>query len=796
MRLHCPAAGELARSVNARAFTLGDSIVLGSGQYAPGASDGRAIVRGEKPDADIVGPTQSTGIPHSAVIQRQVKTASGDKPSSHKKYSFWWWIDQRNYEAAFNQFDREVQRAGIPIARYIGSYFVDTANKIETAATGIDPETRKPVLFVDRLLAAGLGIADILSMGAAAKLKSGKLVIQAATGKDIRNKIFKAVFMHHKYDLLSLFLSSAHPDSADSLANKLAPPDATRVAPQFHPSQVVQNSMLPKGYEEEKKEQPRIQRAASADSGAGLDVSGAVSAAQRSGAPLAADIRSFFEPRFGHDFSSVRVHTDGEAARAARGTEARAYTLGRDIVFGAHEYAPGTVEGRRLLAHELTHVVQQEGGVRRAGAPVQRSATDKVLQRAPAPQQATPQPTPPQQAKPKIKFQFGWLVPEAVETNEQVAAVARLTIISLKEDLGDVSSDAVKTQVNDWIATVKGTLPYFDRHAGEKVDPAIIPFINYQYDELLKVREAVRQDKLIQIKEALWREHDAAVKAAEEAEALQPALDDALRAAFRKGSSSTVKEAVSTVKGAISVGGAIRSLAAGIITEIMGLPLASGTQVYVDHWTSQIGRPKITIINVGKHTETLGKLGRGLSALNLALTITDRSKKATEAEQGMKDISDAVSIGTDLISVTPWPAPPHFSLYSTLYLKPALKVIGKQIGLLVESLSDVNRTSVEVTGNLMYPNVEPGGQEMFDLMLKVMHAGGESEVPALPSSVQKYLFDQREKLSIGAESNVPTEGLFFWKSLDGVAGRRWLFANRKRVWAMFYGSMKVPDGKH
>src|SRR4029079_10369717 len=87
-----------------------------------------------------------------------------------------------------------------------------------------------------------------------------------------------------------------------------------------------------------------------------LNVRWAVSATQRSGAPLPADVRSFFEPRFGHDFSGVRLHTDGEAGRAARGTEARAYTIGRDIVFGSNQYAPHTAEGRRLLAHELAHV--------------------------------------------------------------------------------------------------------------------------------------------------------------------------------------------------------------------------------------------------------------------------------------------------------------------------------------------------------------------------------------------------------------------------------------------------------
>lgn len=80
---------------------------------------------------------------------------------------------------------------------------------------------------------------------------------------------------------------------------------------------------------------------------------------RRGGQPLSEATRSYFEPRFGHDFSRVRVHTDGEAATAASAVSARAYTLGRDIVFASGEYAPATVDGTRLLAHELAHVVQQ-----------------------------------------------------------------------------------------------------------------------------------------------------------------------------------------------------------------------------------------------------------------------------------------------------------------------------------------------------------------------------------------------------------------------------------------------------
>ena len=76
------------------------------------------------------------------------------------------------------------------------------------------------------------------------------------------------------------------------------------------------------------------------------------------GVPLDADTRRFFEPRFGHDFSRVRVHHGENAGNSADAADARAYTTGSHIVFGRGEYQPGSTEGRRLLAHELAHVVE------------------------------------------------------------------------------------------------------------------------------------------------------------------------------------------------------------------------------------------------------------------------------------------------------------------------------------------------------------------------------------------------------------------------------------------------------
>lgn len=89
------------------------------------------------------------------------------------------------------------------------------------------------------------------------------------------------------------------------------------------------------------------------------EISSGIQSLQGGGRPLSGSERHFFEPRFGADFSSVRLHSDARAAGLARSVNARAFTLGKDVVFGAGEYSADGLAGRQLLAHELTHVVQQ-----------------------------------------------------------------------------------------------------------------------------------------------------------------------------------------------------------------------------------------------------------------------------------------------------------------------------------------------------------------------------------------------------------------------------------------------------
>jgi hypothetical protein len=90
------------------------------------------------------------------------------------------------------------------------------------------------------------------------------------------------------------------------------------------------------------------------------------------GQPLNSAIRNFMEPRFGVDFSGVRIHTDPKAAESARAVDAMAYTVGRDVVVGSGQYTPASGAGLRILIHELTHVVQQ-GAAARHNPPANQS---------------------------------------------------------------------------------------------------------------------------------------------------------------------------------------------------------------------------------------------------------------------------------------------------------------------------------------------------------------------------------------------------------------------------------------
>lgn len=157
---------------------------------------------------------------------------------------------------------------------------------------------------------------------------------------------------------------------ADKMANKVMRMPA--------PSSPVKEEKLQRQADEklQKKEEERIQKAPLAEEklqrrgdgtpAVGASTQTAIRNKTTGGQPLSSDVRSFMEPRFGADFSNVRIHSDTESAGLSNQLSARAFTYQNHVFFSRDQYQPGTSEGKQLLAHELTHTVQQGQAVQRS----------------------------------------------------------------------------------------------------------------------------------------------------------------------------------------------------------------------------------------------------------------------------------------------------------------------------------------------------------------------------------------------------------------------------------------------
>ncbi|EDX77787.1 hypothetical protein MC7420_3111 [Coleofasciculus chthonoplastes PCC 7420] len=136
-----------------------------------------------------------------------------------------------------------------------------------------------------------------------------------------------------------------NPIQRESLAQSITPVVQRRLSEQVQTQGLVQRAFQAGGTE------------------ASEDLESRLNASKGGGSPLSEDVRGFMEPRFGSDFSGVRVHTGGEAVQMNQELGAQAFTHGQDIFFNQGKYNPGSTDGKLLLAHEMTHVVQQTGAV-------------------------------------------------------------------------------------------------------------------------------------------------------------------------------------------------------------------------------------------------------------------------------------------------------------------------------------------------------------------------------------------------------------------------------------------------
>lgn len=148
--------------------------------------------------------------------------------------------------------------------------------------------------------------------------------------------------------------------------DEMAIPTISRMPEEEKDKELHKKPVEGKAEEEEMTPNLQTKSAAQASPSVKPSIASNINRMQGGGTHLPKPVRAYFERRMGADFSQVRVHADTQAADTAKSINARAFTVGRNIAFGAGEYSPDTTSGRKLLAHELTHVVQQGGdGVQR-----------------------------------------------------------------------------------------------------------------------------------------------------------------------------------------------------------------------------------------------------------------------------------------------------------------------------------------------------------------------------------------------------------------------------------------------
>ncbi len=142
----------------------------------------------------------------------------------------------------------------------------------------------------------------------------------------------------------------------------------------------IQRQVEPEKRKEEALQTNKLSSSQTSTGSSGLQAR--ITALKGGGHPLPLSERAFFEPRFGTDFSQVRIHADSRAAETSRAFNARAFTFGQDIVFGAGQYQPRSSEGQNLLAHELTHVIQQNRGGTSTPSPLHNSNLEREADQA------------------------------------------------------------------------------------------------------------------------------------------------------------------------------------------------------------------------------------------------------------------------------------------------------------------------------------------------------------------------------------------------------------------------------
>lgn len=358
-------------------------------------------------------------------------------------------------------------------------------------------------------------------------------------------------------------------------------------------------------------------------------------------------------------------------------------------------------------------------------------------------------------------------------TYAQLAAAAQLGIGMLQTDLREAPAGPAADRAQEWVDGIGAWLPYLREQGEAPLTEAAVAQAELNLEEWRACREALAESKRAEVRRQMERVAAEARAAAQEAERLRPHLNDCLRAAYRTNDTGAIQSMASTVGSVLDIGIGLHDLARESATVVMELA-------------------DLDVPAVGRYVTALNRLNQGLAVLNLAFSLA-QTEATTQLEEGVRQMTVATGAFSSLATLAGLPA--HMGLYANLYLVPMTNAIMAGIGRLTGLLQQENDLWVEIIGDIVRPDVEPGGRPMWDFMVQVMRLRSILDMPSIPEAVADYMVEHQDQISAGVGSTLPTSGYFWWESLDTAEAEGWIYINRERIWAIFYGSRSVPEAR-
>lgn len=497
------------------------------------------------------------------------------------------------------------------------------------------------------------------------------------------------------------------------------------------------------------------------------------------GQPLPQALRDFFEPRFGCDLAAVRIHVDRDAADSAKAFNALAYTSGRDIIFGEGQFDPATDAGRKLLAHELSHVVQQE-------------TTHAVQRQAAAP--AGP-PAPPATGSAK-----GILDGIVIATYADVAAFCKSRATMLAQERAAILGEGVPAP-----ATLFNT-----QWEGEQLAAMAAAGANGQVDDVtyeqtdtwfLSYLQAMNAGEFARAAVAARRFREIQAAAGQGQAILQETavrVADRRRDAFRSNDdtlltqlwtwSTNIFDSMLDIKPVIEDA---REMEVSLSNAARAAAVQAGPNVGHVSVAYKLPEPATVL-------PLLEKVNLAIAAIQLVQATADLiGGGKTASAKAQTGVKSAVAIASSVETLVGMAN--GIGIQLNFYIGPMTDACLAALSKLENVARKGNKDLIE-RGEYDLVNwvLEPGGRPVFDFMLKVMAAGSAEEVPApVPKEVASYFVENRSDIEVGAAGGkegeeVPTTGFWFWRKLDQAKIAQWVFKHRQDLWAIFYGSAR-PD---